>query len=178
MQLLEAGARVRSMNEPFELGGRQYSAGAYVVATGGISGARLRDIAAATGIHFVAGNPGGASTTVRRPRIGLHKSWVASMDAGWITYIFDTYSISYDLVTNAEIKAGRLDERFDVIVLADQRASQIVDGHRKGTIPPDYVGGIGDEGVIALRDFVRGGGKLVTNNGSSGFWMISLGDRM
>ena len=61
------------------------------------------------------------------------------------------------------------DERFDVIVLADQRASQIVNGHRKGTIPPDYVGGIGDEGVIALRDFVRYGGKLVTYNGSSGF---------
>jgi len=169
MQLLEAGARVRSMDEPFSMGGRQYSAGAYVVETAGMSAARLRDIAAATGVRFTAGSPQGSATTVRKPRIALHKSWVASMDAGWITYIFDNYSISYDLVTNAEIKAGRLNERYDVIVLADQRASQIVEGHRKGTIPPDYVGGIGDEGVIALRDFVEGGGKLITNNGSSGF---------
>ncbi len=169
MRLLDAGARVRSLDEPFALGGRQYSAGSYVVETAGMSASRLREIASVTGVQFASGSPRGATTTVRVPRIGLHKSWVASMDAGWITYIFDTYGIPYELVPDAEIRAGRLNHRFDVIVLADQRASQIVEGHRKGTIPPDYVGGVGDEGVIALRDFVRGGGTLVTNNGSSGF---------
>ena len=35
-----------------------------------------------------------------------------------------------------------------------------------GTIPPDYVGGIGDEGIVALRDFVQDGGRLICNNQS------------
>jgi hypothetical protein len=35
-----------------------------------------------------------------------------------------------------------------------------------GTIPPDYVGGIGEEGVLELRAFVEEGGTLVCNNGS------------
>lgn len=167
MQLLDAGARVRWLHEPLSFGGRQYRAGAYVVETGAVSSARLREIAASTGVRFTAGSPRGAATALRKPRIGLHQAWVASMDAGWITYLFDTYSIAYELVTNAEIRAGRLHERFDVIIFADQRGSQIIDGHRKGTIPPDYVGGIGDEGVIALREFVASGGTLVANNGSS-----------
>jgi hypothetical protein len=167
MQLLDGGARVRWLHEPLSLGGRQYRAGAYVVETGAVSGARLRDIAASTGLRFTAGNPRGAATALRKPRIGLHQAWVASMDAGWITYLFDAYGITYQSVSNAEIRAGRLHERFDVIIFADQRASQIIEGHRKGTIPPDYVGGIGDEGIIALREFVASGGTLVANNGSS-----------
>jgi hypothetical protein len=167
MQLLDAGARVRWLHEPLAFGGRQYRAGAYVVESGAVSGARLREIAASTGVRFTAGNPRGRATALRKPRIGLHKAWVANMDAGWITYLFDTFEITYQSVTNAEIRAGRLHERFDVIILADQRASQIIDGHRKGTIPPDYAGGIGDEGVISLREFVASGGTLVANNGSS-----------
>jgi hypothetical protein len=35
-----------------------------------------------------------------------------------------------------------------------------------GTVPPDYVGGIGDQGVVTLREFVKGGGRMVCNNRS------------
>ncbi len=167
MQLLEAGARVRWMNQPFTLGGQRYAAGTYVAETGRVSGQRLRQIAQTTGTQLRAGNPSGPSTMLRMPRIGLHRAWVASMDAGWMSYVFDTYGIPFQALTNASIRAGDLAARFDVIVLADQGASQIIDGHRKGTIPPDYVGGIGDEGVIELREFVQNGGTLITNNSSS-----------
>jgi hypothetical protein len=166
-QLLEGGATVQWASQPFALGGRQYGAGAYVVQTGRVSGTRLREIASNTGVQFRAGNARGPTTTLRMPRIGLHQSWVASMDAGWITYLFDSYGIAYESLTNAEIRAGRLNERFDVIVFADQSASQIIEGHRKGTIPADYVGGIGDEGVRELEKFVIAGGTMVTNNASS-----------
>jgi len=166
MALLQAGATVRWADEGFTAGGRSYPPGTYAVETGGVSGSRLREIAGATGVRFTAGSPRGPTTTLRMPRIGLHVAWVASMDAGWITYLFDTYGIPYQRVTNAEIRAGELGNRFDVLVFADQGASQILEGHRVGTVPPDYVGGIGDEGVQALREFVEGGGRLVCNNAS------------
>ena len=35
-----------------------------------------------------------------------------------------------------------------------------------GTVPPDFVGGIGDEGIAALREFVEEGGRLICNNRS------------
>jgi hypothetical protein len=167
IQLLEGGATVRWADQAFSMGGTRYGAGAYVVETGGVSGSRLGEIATNTGVQFRAGSPRVPTTALRMPRIGLHQAWVASMDAGWITYIFDSYGIPYESLTNAEIRAGRLSERFDVLVFADQRATQIIDGHRKGTVPADYVGGIGDEGVHELEKFVEAGGTLVTNNASS-----------
>ncbi len=166
-QLMDGGASVRWTDQPFTMGGRRYGAGAFVVETGRVSATRLREIASATGVLFRSGSPRVSTTTLRLPRIGLHVAWVASMDAGWITYIFDDYGIPYESLTNAEIRAGRLSERYDVIIFADQSASQIIEGHRKGTIPADYVGGIGEEGVNELEKFVEAGGTLVTNNASS-----------
>jgi hypothetical protein len=164
--LLEAGATVGWANEPFTLGGEGYPMGTYVVRGGGVSGQRMAEIAEASGLLFSDGSPGVQTTRLRLPRIGLHKAWVASMDAGWLAYVFDTYGIPFESVTNAEIRAGELHDRFDVLVFADQGASQIIDGHPVGTVPPDYVGGIGDEGIVALRDFVNEGGRLVCNNRS------------
>ena len=42
-----------------------------------------------------------------------------------------------------------------------------MNGHRPGTIPERYAGGIGEEGVQELRDFVNDGGTLVTFNNAS-----------
>ncbi len=164
--LLEAGAEVRWADEPFSLGGESYPRGTYVVRGGRVSDQRVRELADLTGLRFAGGSPRVPTTSLRMPRIGLHKAWVASMDAGWITYIFDSYGIPFESVTNAEIRAGDLHERFDVMIFADQGASQIIEGHRVGTIPPDYVGGIGDEGIVALREFVQKGGRLICNNRS------------
>jgi len=166
MALLEAGAEVRWADEPFSLGGESYPKGTYVVRLGRASNQRVRELADLTGLRFASGSPRVATTSLRMPRIGLHKAWVASMDAGWVTYIFDSYGIPFESVTNAEIRAGDLLKRFDVMIFADQGASQIVEGHPVGTIPPDYVGGIGDEGIVALREFVQNGGRLICNNRS------------
>lgn len=164
--LLDAGARIRWSDESFTADGREYPAGTYGVESGSVSPGRLREIAEATGVRFTSGSLRGPTTSLEIPRIGLHEAWVASVDAGWITYIFDAYGIPFQRVTNAEIRAGSLEDRFDVLVFADQGASQILDGHRIGTVPPDYVGGIGDEGTLALRDFVKEGGRIVCNNAS------------
>jgi hypothetical protein len=164
--LLQEGAEVAWAEAPFTLSGQRFPVGTYLVRAGGVPSGRVAEIAEAAGIEFVAGNPGVGKTTLRLPRIGLHKAWVANMDAGWISYLFDTYGIPFESVSNADIRAGQLHERFDVLVFADQSESQIVDGHAVGMVPPDYVGGLGDEGVTALRSFVQEGGHLVCNNQS------------
>jgi hypothetical protein len=166
LALLEAGARVERSREAFMLGGSSFPAGSYVVRGGGVSNSRLREIGETSGVRFQAGSPGSATLPMSVPRVGLYKAWVANMDAGWIHYLFDSYRIPFRFVTNAEIRAGDLQERLDVLILPDQSAGQILDGHAVGTVPPDYVGGIGDEGVVALREFVEKGGHLVCNNRS------------
>jgi hypothetical protein len=44
-----------------------------------------------------------------------------------------------------------------------------MDGNQVGTVPPEYAGGIGETGLEHLRQFVRGGGTLVTLGNSSLF---------
>ncbi|MFC1555799.1 M14 family metallopeptidase [candidate division KSB1 bacterium] len=166
-QLLKGGATVKRSQEAFTLNGQKFPVGSFIVDRGKVSGNDGQRIAEETGVRFISGKPAVETTTIKTPRIGLYKSWVASMDAGWITYVFDDFKIDYQAVTNAEIRAGQLSDRFDVIILADQGTGQIIEGHAIGTIPPDYVGGIGDEGVIELRKFVKNGGTLVCNNSSS-----------
>ena len=109
-----------------------------------------------------------------RSRIAIYKPWTASMDEGWTEWLLDDYGFTYTAITNSDIRAGNLGARFDVILLASDRARSIADGFAKGTVPPRYEGGLGDEGGRALDEFVRAGGTLVCLNQSAGYAISAL----
>jgi len=84
------------------------------------------------------------------------------------------YGFDFTSLYNPDVLAGDLKDRYDVIVISDMRSSQILEGFGVGTVPPRYVGGLGDAGVRELDAFVRAGGTLVTLNGSSLFAVEQL----
>jgi hypothetical protein len=108
-----------------------------------------------------------ARITVRQPRIGFYQPWTSNMDEGWTRWVLEQYEFPYTTLHNAEIKAGRLRERFDALLFAEQTANSILNGNDFKTIRPEYRGGIGEEGVAALRAFVREGGTLICLGASS-----------
>jgi hypothetical protein len=55
----------------------------------------------------------------------------------------------------------------DVIILPSIAPQRLVEGNRAGSLPEEYVGGLGTAGVEALRVFVESGGTLVTLDASS-----------
>jgi hypothetical protein len=55
------------------------------------------------------------------------------------------------------------------------QASHLLDGFPAGSLPGQYVGGIGEQGVESLREFVAGGGTLITFNNASLFAIDQLG---
>ncbi len=84
------------------------------------------------------------------------------MDEGWTRYVFEReMSVPYRNLHDREIRAGRLRDRFDAIVLPDVSAPTLLNGHAPGSMPEEYTGGLGSRGVAALRDFVEDGGTLV-----------------
>ena len=101
---------------------------------------------------------------VNAPRLGLYKPWTANMDEGWTRWVLDTHAFDYNSPTNAEMRAGDLAARYDAIILPDFGASGILNGHATGKLPPEYVGGIGTEGLANLRAFVENGGTLICLN--------------
>ncbi len=111
----------------------------------------------------------GFETDARRVRLGVYRSWAASMDEGWTRWIFDTWGVPYETVTDSLVRAGTLGARYDAIILPDQSARQLLDGQSARRYPARYAGGLGPAGVAALRDFVDGGGTLITFNEASQF---------
>ena len=101
-----------------------------------------------------------------RPRLGLYQPWTASMDEGWTRFVLDSFEFDYTSVHNAEVRAGDLKRRYDCLVLPSIGTGSIVNGRSVDTTEPQYVGGIGSEGIVALQTFVKGGGTLVCIDGS------------
>ncbi len=132
--------------------------------------AELSALASEYGIHIHADasineeNLSRMFSSVDAPRLGLYKPWTANMDEGWTRWVLDTYGFNYKSLTNAEIRAGDLAARYDAIILPDLGASGILNGHSTGKLPPEYVGGIGTEGLANLRTFVENGGTLICLN--------------
>jgi Zinc carboxypeptidase len=112
------------------------------------------------------------------PRVGLYRSNVPSLDEGWTRWILeqqDEASPKFRTVKDREIRAGDLRAKFDAIIIPDQSPRTILEGYRKGSMPEELTGGLGKEGVKALREFVEQGGTLVALNEASDFAIEQLG---
>src|SRR5204862_432703 len=62
------------------------------------------------------------------PRIGLYKSYDAAIDEGWTRWVFDNWKVPYTSIVDSTVRAGKLKDRFDVIILPDQSPKDILDG--------------------------------------------------
>jgi hypothetical protein len=150
--------------------GEAGASGSWLVSglAGSVQQAMVRDL------HLQATGGSMAAGRVAKPRVGLYRPWSASMDEGWTRWVMEMYGIPHTSLYNADVLAGELRDRYDVIVLADMRARSIMEGFGKGSIPPRYEGGLGAEGVRELDAFVRAGGTLVAINGSTVFAVEQL----
>lgn len=119
--------------------------------------------------------PAAGFTKVARPRIALYKSFNPAMDEGWTRWLLENFGFAYQSLQNKDVLAGGLRAKFDVIVFPDQPAGTIAEGYRKGSMPDEYTGGLGEAGASALREFAGAGGTLVFLNHSSEYALDNLG---
>ena len=82
------------------------------------------------------------------------------MDEGWTRWVLDRYQFDYTKLHNDDIKPGNLRQRFDAIILPDQRTNSILDGLDFKTIVEQYRGGLGDAGLGRAAPVRRRGRHL------------------
>jgi hypothetical protein len=162
----EANAGFRAVNQVLAAKGSVTVSGDDWAASG-IDKSKLDAILAENHLRAGAAKEGGKP--VKPLRVGLYRPWTASMDEGWTRWILEQFQFPFTNLYNADIIDGHLREHYDTIVIPDMNERQILDGYRPGTIPQRYAGGLGEEGVQELRDFVTAGGTLVTFNNASLF---------
>jgi hypothetical protein len=125
----------------------------------------LDAVASELGLQIKAaeGTPAAGALAIKAPRVGMYSPWTGgNMDEGWTRWVLEQYDFNLSTLHNADIRAGKLRDKYDVIILPDQAPRSIIDGASGQSIRPEYRGGIGDEGITALRDFLGQGGTLVT----------------
>ncbi|HYV97709.1 MAG TPA: M14 metallopeptidase family protein, partial [Gemmatimonadaceae bacterium] len=178
-----------AQNNSFRLINRALAAGGRVKAsTGGpltyvMSGVPAAQLQAwATELGVSAQRTNGASATANVPtRIALYKAGPGNMDEGWSEWLLDTYGYKYTLVSPADLQAGNLNARFDVIVFASQGPSSAGRGGRGGGRGGAAGGGRGGAGrggqatdslpddptLTKVNEFVRAGGTALFWNGGA-----------
>jgi hypothetical protein len=112
---------------------------------------------------------------VPRPRIGLYRSFIPNNDEGWTRWLLEQFGFKYASVENKEIQAGGLRKHFDVIVFPDASPESMENGHKAGSMPPEFTGGLGSSGADALREFASAGGTLIFLNRASEYATLHLG---
>lgn len=172
-RILAAGGRVSRSTRPTEVEGVWYPGGVFFASR--INNNEIRKIAAETHIPMLRTNISVDKVRLESRRVGHYAPWQGNMDEGWMRWILDEYEIPYERLRNDVIVAGDLNEKFDVISIASIGGRTILNGNQEGSVPPEYVGGIGEEGVENLREFILNGGTLICNGSSCAFAIEQFG---
>ncbi len=176
-RILKKGGQVLRTKGSFSLGGKSYPPGTFVVLSNSVFRSFMDGVAKELylTIEGTGGRVSANTYKLKAPRVALYKSWTGSMDEGWTRWIFEQYEFPFTNIHDAEVRAGELRKRFDVLVIPSMSSEQIINGNRQGTIPPQYVGGITEAGVRNIKEFVEEGGTLVTLNSGCLFAIDNLG---
>ena len=176
--------KVSIAEHPFSAGGTEYPAGSWILAPQAGLPAALRELAARLGLDFASSDavPEVARHAAPLPRLGVWVPWADTDSIGWARHTLDERHIPYIYVRDEDIRAGRLREKYDVLLYGHvdlELAEQIEGLHRAwGPMPfkktaatpsfgtpassEDITGGIGYGGLAELQKFIDAGGLFVT----------------
>ncbi|MFO7692667.1 MAG: M14 family metallopeptidase [Vicinamibacterales bacterium] len=175
-RLLASGLRVEWTSGSVSQDGFTYPPGTLIVRPVADARAHVERLGREMGMRvFGARGRVPASTALSRARVGLYRPWNDAIDEGWTRWLFEQYEVPFKTLRDAEVRAGSLRSSFDVVVLPGIAARRLIDGNRKGALPDEYVGGLGEAGVAALKAFVEAGGTLVCIDGSAQLAIDALG---
>ena len=106
--------------------------------------------------------------------------WGGNMDEGWTRLVLEQYGFPYQTLRDAEIKAGNLNERIDVLILPDDSTEMIIGDNAEDRLRENPSHRPNTEAVSerkpskAIKEFVENGGTLVTLNQACNFAIEKL----
>jgi len=191
--LLKDSVTVFETMQPAQLENKKFDAGLFVIAADEIARAKLDGLSKEweVPLYGVDTKPTSPMREIKAARIGIYQPWLTSMDEGWTRYVLDQFNVAYQILHNEDFKKqnANLKQDLDVIILPDMSTTAIVDGRRGGgdedsredepvlgtpELPKENQGGIGKEGVEALKAFVKEGGTLLAFGGAANFAIEKL----
>ncbi len=168
----------------------EYAAGSWLIPSAPGLRETLEAVAAELSLDFTAWDAASAPESrhdAPLPRLAVWHTWADTEAVGWVRLILDRQKVPYGYIRDEEVRAGRLRDRFDVILhahvwldlkgqihgidprhgpLAYTRTAEFP-SHGVPDASEDITGGIGWAGMASLQEFLQQGGVLVTLGGGS-----------
>lgn len=175
-RLLAAGCEVEWLRGAETAAGKD----AFYVPAGGGAAEILRYAAKELGVAAkpATKKPGGKRLQLATPRIALWDVYGGSMPSGWTRWLLERYEFgSFKVTFPGEINAGRLREKYDVLILVDAAFAEPGSTRRElpqpppEDIPEQYRGWLGrlsrEASIQPLREFMEAGGTVITLESST-----------
>jgi len=188
-RLLRRGVEVHRTEEPVEVEGESFGKGSFYISKSEGVGDEVKKLSKRLHLPVTsAPTTKFRSRPVRMLRIGMYQRyWGGNIDEGWTRWLLEQYRFRCKKLMDADIKRGRLANKYDVIILPSD-AKEMITGEgieeyykkRYGgmftmpSYPEEYRSGVGKEGVEKLKEFVEEGGTLVCLGNSSQFAIDEL----
>lgn len=174
-------SRAFAAESSFTAGDTTWPAGTVIVEN--LSPQLARSLAQRYGLDFVATEaPAVQRHALDLPRVAIYHTWYSTQDEGWARYWFDQMQVPYTSIDKDDLKAGKLKQRFDVILVpnAGGDAATWIHGvdskwsplpytktdrfpaHGTPDATDDMTGGPGFTGMAELQRFVDDGGTIIT----------------
>jgi len=181
-------ADIQLAEEPFEAGGAKFDRGTFVIR--GVSADDLDKVTRELGLQARAltGTPAVKLHPARAARIAILHQWSSTQTEGWWRQAFDLYKIPYDYIDPQTIRNSTdLRSKYDVIIFGPGGSQSSVEGtpmwlnaipYRTSADTPnigtwaetdDIRIGMGLEGLMHLREFIKGGGVFLASNSAAEF---------
>ncbi|MBV9224501.1 MAG: hypothetical protein JOY85_10760 [Acidobacteriaceae bacterium] len=178
------GASISVVEEAFESNGRRFGAGSLLLER--VDDARLQPVLKELTLtaYGLSARPSVRTHLAATPRIAFMHTWLGTQTEGWWRQAFDKLHVPFEYISTQMVsREPDLRSKYEVIIFAPVgRASseQIVNGMPMwGNVLPwketpltpnlgktdqtdDMRPGLGFSGVAHLREFVEGGGLLIT----------------
>jgi hypothetical protein len=175
-RLLKAGVPVHRIRPG--AAGAEFGPGTFFVPSHPAARALLDGAARDFGLEIrptAAAPAAGDLVTLAPARVGLWDRYGGSMPSGWTRFILEQFEFPFQIVFANEIDAGKLREKFDVLLFVTgaipAQGTRPPPVTRPRNLPPEFesqMGRItGDRSVPALKEFLQAGGTIVTIGSST-----------
>lgn len=153
----------------------------------------LKDFSSVTGVELKATEKKNTNSlsAVKPLNIALWDTYGGSMPSGWIRFILEKFSFDFEVIYPAQIEAGGLRKKFDVVILPGGAIPSYAEGGRGNNsrnnspvqnysdIPKEYQHTLGriteEKGIPALEAFLKEGGRVVAiGNSAQLAWHLKL----
>lgn len=175
-----------SLSETIMCGGDTLPAGTIVVDLGGNSQETkelVTRLSKGLGLDFKGCEPDKSLLKpIKKPRIAIFQPYFPNEDEGWLRYVLDDFGFKYDVLHNEDMRKETVVGKYDILVFPSIQATIIKDGKPQGRWaqyfeppPKAFQGGIGDEGIKVLRNFIEKGGVTIAIGSACDLFIDELG---